>query len=372
MEYIDYTSITGMHFEPTTKCNAACPMCGRNYHGKIRENLKVTELTLADCKRIFNSDFLKQLKFISICGVYGDAANAKDIIDIIRFFYESNEHLLINFYTNGSVNSPEWWGCLAKVLKNGYVIFGIDGIGSTSTIHRRNTNFKKVMRNALAFMEAGGKAKWDYIAFKHNEDQIETAKMLSKALGFEEFQIKKTSRFFKTLYESDTMLDSTVLEYGKHPIYSNDGKITGCIEPPCQDKYRNSSESEIFKIIDMYGSLSNYFDDVKIECQAVKSRGVFVSAQGEVFPCCTVYQQVCYGSVYGVKDTSELNEYAVYQKYNLSAFDNSIRDIVEGGFFTEIQERMAYGSLAAGKPKACCRTCGISLDMHLAQHSVKR
>ena len=59
----------------------------------------------------------------------------------------------------------------------------------------------------------GGIAQWDYIVFKHNEHQVEEARKLSKELGFFEFQIKKTSRFFKTLYENDEFLDSTILDY---------------------------------------------------------------------------------------------------------------------------------------------------------------
>lgn len=95
------------------------------------------------------------------------------------------------------MHSTDWWKRLAKSIKNGYVIFGIDGIGKTNSIYRIGTEYDKVIENAKAFIKTGGKAKWDFIAFKHNENEIEQAKILSYQFGFSEFQVKKTSRFLK-------------------------------------------------------------------------------------------------------------------------------------------------------------------------------
>ena len=154
MERIKYETITGMHFEATTKCGALCAMCGRNFKGKVREDLPLTELTLNDCKQIFEPNFIKQLQFISICGVYGDPIYASEIIEIIDYFYKCNGSLTINFYTNGSIHSRLWWRRLAKSIKRGYVIFGIDGIGETHSIHRCNTDYYKVIENAKSYIDA--------------------------------------------------------------------------------------------------------------------------------------------------------------------------------------------------------------------------
>lgn len=371
MKIISFENIKGMHLEITTKCNASCPMCGRNYKGKVRDKLKLVELSLNECKDIFDVDFIKQLNRISICGVYGDPINAKEIIEIVDYFYSCNEKLLINLYTNGSKHSELWWKSLAKVMrnKNGYVIFGIDGIGDVNSIHRINTSYIKIIENAKTYINAGGKAKWDFIAFKHNENLIDLAEELSKSIGFSSFQVKKTSRFLKNLYEKDHLLDSTILKYGKHPIYDLDGKIINCLELAQNKMNRNNTENKIFYLIKKYGSMEKYFDKTKIECQAIKSNGIFISALGEVYPCCSVYQQVCYGLVYGVKDINELNEYMLYKHSNLSAFDTSIKDIVEGSFFKQLQKSWLFGSVNEGKPKSCSQTCGFEVDMHKAQHA---
>lgn len=364
-----YKNITGLHLELTSKCNAMCPMCNRNFKGKLRNNLKLVELSLEKCKKILREDFLKQLKLISLCGVFGDPINNKDLFDILDYIYSINKAVHIDLYTNGSLYDEKWWKTLAKKLQKGSVIFGIDGLKGISEMHRCNTDFDKVISNAKIFIKAGGNAKWDYIVFKHNEHQVEEARKLSEDLGFTSFQIKKTSRFFKTLYETDEYLDSSIEDYGKHPVFDHNGNIKYYIEMPINKEYRNNKEDEIFKLINDYGSFNEYLDKVEIECQAEVTNGVFISAFGEVFPCCTIYQQVCYGNVFGVTDTTELNEYNIYKKYNLSALDDSIENIIEGNFFKEVKDSFKKNKIIEGKCKSCSRTCGKKLDIHAASHT---
>ncbi|MFA6777329.1 MAG: radical SAM protein [Bacilli bacterium] len=368
MSEISYDKIRGLHLEISTKCNSICDMCSRNYKGKVRENLLLAELTLEDCKKIMPSEFISQLELISLCGVYGDPLTATHLLEIIDYFYLCNPEIHINIYTNGSLQNEEWWIKLAKTLKHGYVVFGIDGLENTHSIHRKNTDFNKIISNATAFIKAGGKARWDYIVFKHNENQVEEAKTLSEKLGFEIFQIKKTSRFFKNLYEKDDSLDSTFLEYGKHPIFNANGEIENYLELPEKKEYINDSEEDLFNLIKDYGTLNNYFDSVKIDCAAINTNGIFISAYGEVYPCCNIYQQVRYGDLHNVKDNDELNEYNLAKNENLSAFDLQIKDIVEGPFFKKLQKSWHCNSLKEGKPKSCCRTCGINLNMHKSGH----
>ncbi len=364
-----YKNITGLHLELTTKCNAMCAMCNRNFKGKIRDNLEITELSLEDCKKILTKEFLKKLKLISLCGVFGEPVVTKDLLEIIDYIYDNNPNVFIYLFTNGSYHDTKWWEKLAKSMKNGITFFGIDGIGDCHSLHRANTKYDKIIENAKAYISAGGRAQWDYIVFKHNENQVEDAKKLSEELGFEKFNIKKTSRFFKSLYESDSALDSTILPYGHHPVYNSNGNIKYEIELPDNKLYRNSTEDIILKLKKDYGELNNFFDQVQIDCQSIKTGGIFISAKGEVYPCCTVYQQVCYGSFFGVTDESELNEYKYSINENLSAFNKSIKEIVEGTFFKKIQESWSKKCIKDGKSKSCCRTCGNIYDSHSAQHS---
>lgn len=363
-----YDKITGVHLELTTKCNAMCPMCARNFKGNIRKELQQKDLTLEDCKKILTPEFLKQVTFISLCGVFGDSVCNPELIEIIKYIYSCNSGIFIHLYTNGGIKEIAWWEKLAKILVNGSVVFGIDGIDETHSVYRRNTDINKVFQNANAFIKAGGFAEWDFIVFKHNENQIELAHLLSKKMGFKKFNIKKTSRFFKNLYEDDENLDSKFLEYGKHPVFDNKGVIIDYIELPTNKKYLNQAESYLLEKCKQYGNLLNYYDDVKIDCQAIKTHGIFISAFGDIYPCCTVYQQVCYGSLFGVKDANELNEYNIWKKYDTSALKKSIKEIIDSNCFKEFQNSWNKKSIKAGKPKSCCRTCDINLNMHLLTH----
>ena len=51
------------------------------------------------------------------------------------------------------------------------------------------------MENAEAFISAGGRARWDFIVFKHNQHQVEEAEKLANKMGFKQFRIRKTARF---------------------------------------------------------------------------------------------------------------------------------------------------------------------------------
>ena len=98
-----YDYISGLHLELTTKCNAMCPMCNRNFKGKVRKDLSILELTLNDIKKILKPNFIKKLNLISICGVYGEPICNKDLKAILKYFYECNNNVDIDIYTNGGL-----------------------------------------------------------------------------------------------------------------------------------------------------------------------------------------------------------------------------------------------------------------------------
>lgn len=50
------------------------------------------------------------------------------------------------------------------------------------------------MRNAKAFIDAGGKACWAFLVFDHNKHQVMAARNLAKQMGFTYFQVKISSR----------------------------------------------------------------------------------------------------------------------------------------------------------------------------------
>jgi len=371
-----FKDIKVVHLEITTKCNANCPMCGRNAFGVVCPNLQLTELTLEDCKKIFPPTFLKQLTDISFCGAYGDPACAQELLEIIKYMHSNNPNLKIEVYTNGGVRSASWWKKLACLIKKGgKVIFAIDGLEDTNHIYRRGTTFSFILRNVKAFIQAGGRAQWDFIVFKHNEHQVEQAKKLSEELGFEIFLIKRSNRFYKVLYEKDPALEYVGEEFGKYPVYDFAGRKVGYIELPKNPKYRDESLKTLKTLIKRFGSLDRYFDEVPIDCKAKKYQSVFISATGLAFPCCWVYHQSNYGSFYNVTDSCELGIEKILRKIGgvdrISAKKRPLKDIVEGEFFRQIEKSWHIHGLKNGRLKVCARACGLHLDMHRNQFENK-
>ena len=57
-----YSQIKTIHLEITSKCNASCPMCGRNIcGGAVNPHLPLTELSLNDIKQILPLWFKKEV-----------------------------------------------------------------------------------------------------------------------------------------------------------------------------------------------------------------------------------------------------------------------------------------------------------------------
>lgn len=371
-----FEDIKGIHLEVTTKCNAGCPMCGRNVFGIVCPNLPLTELTLEDCKQIFSPSFLKQLTDISICGAYGEPTLAQELFEIIEYMLSENPSLEIDIYTNGSTHSPLWWSKLARTIgKRGKIVFGIDGLEDTNHIYRRGTVFTLILENVKAFIQAGGRAWWNFIVFKHNEHQVEQARKLSIKLGFEVFQVIRTNRFYKMLFKEDPAFEGVGEEFGKYPIYNSKGQKIGYLELPENPNYRNKSLETLTVLIKKFGSLNRYLDKTLINCKVKRNKSLFISATGLVYPCCWVYDESNYRTLYNITDPLELGVEKILREIGgiqqISAKERPLKDIIEGEFFRRIEESWSCSSLAQGRLKVCARTCGQGLDMYEKQFENK-
>lgn len=193
-----------VHWEPTDKCNSKCAMCPRyTTQGFEVDTLSNAEWTLEQFKKSWPVDFLKySLRKILACGNFGDPCACREFVDIYEYVREINPHVGLACNTNGSLRNPAWWARLGAVMTEeqnagNYCTFSIDGLEDTNHLYRRQTNFKKIIANAEAFIAAGGIAHWDFIVFEHNEHQVEEAKNLAIQMGFKNFNIKRTTRWQK-------------------------------------------------------------------------------------------------------------------------------------------------------------------------------
>jgi len=352
-----YDDVRIVHLELTHRCNAACPMCARNIHGgAINPDMPLSELSLDDIKTILLPDFIAQLKRIYACGNYGDPIVARECIEVFRYLREHGPELNLCLHTNGSARRPDWWRELAGIMHQGphYLRFGIDGLEDTNHLYRRGTDWKTVMRSAATFIDAGGRAEWDFLVFKHNEHQVETARKLAEDMGFSEFFVRKTGRF----------LSSGELETSERfDVLDKKGEFEYWLEQPANPEYVNPAFGNLERVRQRYGEYQSYLDKVEVNCKVAGSKGkIYLSAQGYVLPCCWL------GAVFSESSTAERQQFAELINNHggsavLDARRNGLKQVIEGPLFQQaIPQSWDQQSITDGKLAICARTCGKEYD----------
>lgn len=314
-----YQDIKDIHLEITSKCQARCPMCPRRISGgPLNPFIKLDEITLDVFKQWFELDFIKQLDSLFMCGNLGDPIISKDTLEIYQYLREVNPNIRLAMHTNGSARDPEWWQRLAQLKVK--VTFGIDGLSDTHHLYRISTDFNKIIENARAFITAGGVAKWHMLVFAHNEHQIEAARAMSKQIGFVDFSIKHTSRFKQDYLQ----------------VIDDAGRPTHRIKPTQTS-------------LDMIPLAEAAQKEVKphIVCKAQKYKQLYVSACGNVSPCCWL----------DMEWIPPMQESRVDYMEKISEFPNlhrkTLKEIFDGGFFSKIEAQ--WGTVGL---KECTKQCG--------------
>jgi hypothetical protein len=334
--------------ELTTKCNARCPMCVRNFRGyDYNSGYPDAELTFDQFLHIFRPAFLKQLaqrdyfadnfwhhRYGSMGFIFngnlGDFAAARDGYKIVKYIVDHGIEVRIN--TNGSVRHPDWWRSLA--LPGVTIGFDLDGLDDTHHLYRQDTNWHQIIKNAQAFIAAGGRAIWRFVPFDHNRHQESACRNLAQELGFAEFE---------NIYDGrDT-----------GPVYSRNGTFSHHIgsghgaEVPVHDLLKTHITWFDKKNI----KLNSDNQPLQLQCNHLMNKEIYVSADGSVYPC-------CYLGFYPNTMLHPGNEQLklLIQENNALTYD--LEHCVQ--WFNRVEKSWAKESIAAGRLYACVNSCGQS------------
>ena len=345
-----YNDIKTIHLEVTQNCQASCPMCDRNMNGEgINPHINLDELSLNDCQRIFTPEFIKQLDTMYMCGNLGDPIVARDTLEIFKYFRQHNPNMWLSMNTNGGAKNEEWWSDLATTFgRMGAVIFSVDGLRDTNHIYRQGVVWDNVERNMQAFINAGGRARWDYLIFEHNQHQVEEAEALANKWGCEKFMKKKTGRF----------IDTNSNKKEKHQAKDRKGKDTAELKKP-DTKYQNKALTKQETILKKYGSMDAYYDAAPIICKVKKENSLFITAEGLALPCCWTA-----GRMYKWWHEDPKVEQIWDFIPDKSALDarNGLDKVFATGIFENIQNSWSKKSCGEGKLKVCAMKCGAEFD----------
>lgn len=320
---IGYQDIKQVHLEISTRCNAACPDCPRNFRGAdVDLPYPVVDMRLDQAKKIFDIGFLSQLRRMLICGNFGDFIAARDGLEIVEYFRSSNPRMEIRISTNAS-GRPDIWGPLAKL---GVIVhFRLDGLEDTHHLYRQYTNYDLILSNARKFIEAGGQAIWSFIIFDHNKHQMQECQKLSQELGFEGFEVIDDSR-------------------NTFPVFDRRGNFSHNV-----GNYQGSTKlDEIFKPTEF--DINRYQSSEYVDCYAVRNQEIYVAANGEVFPCCWLG----FYPTQGFKPSFDFQLIPLVKENN--ALDHGIKHAIE--WFGSIEETWSKDSVADGRLLRCDQNCG--------------
>ena len=325
--------IQQLQIELTTRCNSRCPMCMRNYRGmEYNSGYPVTELSLNDVKKILPPKFLKQIKRVLFNVNLGDFGLAKDGVEIVKYLVE-NQVPLINIYTNGSMRTPDWWAQLALPgVKVGFALDGIDA--ATHSLYRQDTSWDTIIKNAQAFIAAGGRAIWRFIPFDHNQGQEEACRQLAQDLGFFSF---------------DNIYDGR----NQGPVYSRIGDFSHWLGEPWSDVKEPSIESMVQSHITWFDAktikLTKDITPVNIGCQHIRAKELYIAANGEIYPCCYLgfYPQT-------MQHPGNQQLKPLVQKNNAKEY--SLEECI--AWFDSVERTWDQPSVADGRLYACVNQCG--------------
>jgi MoaA/NifB/PqqE/SkfB family radical SAM enzyme len=281
------------------------------------------------------------------------------------------------------MRNPEWWSKLGTLLTGDpdhWVTFSIDGLEDTNHIYRRNVKWDRLMANAKAFIEAGGRAHWDFLIFKHNEHQIEQARQLASQLGFARFVPKKALGVDdgKDLYPMGALSKDGTLDYIiEAPLnpsnrnletYGKIGGVSANLFTPAE--YKQQHEGKLIQNYHKkaYTSIYETLDDTnydienkcKIRCKSLRKEiiDIFIDNYGNVLPCCYVGTHL--NGNYSDDKTLQLHHEV--KKYGLEKFNlnyNSLEDIFKEKHIDNVfTESWTKESAANGKMLFCAHTCG--------------
>ena len=339
---IDYSAIRRVHLEISTLCNASCTLCPRNIAGydgwEGQLGYPLHDMRLAEAKIVFPADFIKQLDYILINGNFGDFVMAKEGLEIVEYFYSCNPRMKIEISTNGGAK-PNMWERLGRIptLEIG---FALDGLEDTHSLYRQNTSWTTVISNAKKFIAAGGQARWRMIKFDHNKHQRDQCEQLSKDLGFFAFEM---------------------LDEGRNtgPVYDKNGNFSHQMDPEVEPKeyptrvevWRDQIHMTPSKQQAQYKSIP-----IKqtITCRTKKFHEIYVTATGEVYPCCWLgfypkTENVGLGWQYASQQTADI-------VFNNNAHEYGINGAIE--WFNEVEASWSKSSYSDGRLLKCDNHCG--------------
>jgi len=195
----------------------------------------------------------------------------------------------------------------------------------------------------------------DFLVFDYNEHQTEEAEAFATELGFEQFRLKKSSRFI-TGVKSNPKL--------QHQAINRKGEETTLLKKPTDKKLQNKETNKQPELIAKFGSMDEFYDISEISCRVKDIGSIYVSAEGLVLPCCWTagrmykwwYKDMKQDPIWKFIDS-------VGGKDSINAKLVGIEGVLKTGMFEEIEKSWSIKGCSNGRLKVCALKCSKDFDV---------
>jgi len=319
--------IRSVHIELTTKCNARCPMCMRNYRGvDYNSGYPDAELTLENIQHILTPEILKTIDRVNFNGNLGDFSVAKDGAEIVQYLVAHDITVGIN--TNGSLRTKTWWQKLASPRVT--IGFALDGLADTHARYRQDTDWHRIIENAQAYIDAGGRAVWRFVPFEHNRHQEAECRTLAKEMRFTGFE---------NIYDGRDA----------GPVYTRTGEFSHWLgpkgdPPPIKDMLQSHITWYDSKTVNIPKDTAT----LNLRCRHKVAREIYLAADGTVYPC-------CYLGFYPLSMNHPGNKELAPMVTENNALHYPLEQCLE--WFERVERAWSNSSIAEGRPYQCVTTC---------------
>jgi molybdenum cofactor biosynthesis enzyme MoaA len=309
-EYL--TKPSKLQFELSSMCNALCLGCVRTdsntFNNKKFHIPDKQYISFDTFKKILLAPEFTTVEELEFCGTIDDPLMHPEFLEFLDFASTVKNYTIL-IHTNASLRNVDYWKKLATVLKKNYkhvVKFSIDGLEDTNHLYRQKTTWSKIMENAQAFIDEGGRAFWQFLIFPWNEHQILAAKELSVKMGFWQF----ASRHDRSVITAMGMDSVQERKLGTSQV-----NIPITTIQTINDKLKNVVNNDI-------------------SCNNQEKKMYFISFDSKLWPCCFM-QNGCYNSD---QNRIKLLEQRVIDCYGGDSWNdittNSISDILKHSFYS--------------------------------------
>jgi MoaA/NifB/PqqE/SkfB family radical SAM enzyme len=317
MRFFD-VPVRSFNMEITNRCTLGCPRCARTDNDWVKANL--ADISLEVLEHTFPLSRKKSFEGlrVNLCGTYGDCIYHRRFHEVLAYLKKAG--IGVSLETNGSHRKMDWWRRTCEILTDDDMItFSVDGLADTNHIYRVNARWKDI-EQAMRYCAKRVAVDWKFIVFRHNEHQLDEARLLAEDIGIRRLGFKKSGRFG----EADPMT----------PL-NNDyvGVVT-----------RN--RREIDKVLRRNAGAQDLDRNVKIAPKCRFGKDLSISAHGYFYPC----------------STAEPGGPSGWFHDNLEHFDlrrHSIEEIFASDKWRELEASWKRASTA---PLACRQYCGVHKD----------